>query len=185
MEVLPISELKVALSEIKNIDTIMQSTFRLTTFSRQHKADDLLNAYLSSRADSNELLSLKNAQMEAQTAKGAASYLITLNKTLSTVISEIESKADFKTELQLFHLFRSISLESHSIHPKKYRDNLVQVGAYICPEGLEIPTLVAQLFFNMNQIENPIIKAIYFHHELIRIHPFIDGNRGMTRIAKN
>ena len=37
----------------------------------------------------------------------------------------------------------------------------------------------------MNQIENPIIKAIYFHHELIRIHPFIDGNRGMIRIAKN
>lgn len=108
MEVLPISELKVALSEIKNIDTIMQSKFRLTIFSRQHKADDLLNAYLSSRADFNELLSLKNAQIEAQTAKGAASYLITLNKTLSTVISEIESKADFKTELQLFHLFRSI-----------------------------------------------------------------------------
>ena len=108
MEVLPISELKVALSEIKNIDTIMQSTFRLTTFSRQHKVDDLLNAYFSSRADFNELLSLKNAQMEAQTAKGAASCLITLNKTLSTVISEIESKADFKTELQLFHLFRSI-----------------------------------------------------------------------------
>jgi Fic family protein len=37
----------------------------------------------------------------------------------------------------------------------------------------------------MNQIENPIIKAIYFHHELIRIHPFIDGNGRTTRIAKN
>jgi Fic family protein len=37
----------------------------------------------------------------------------------------------------------------------------------------------------MNQIEDPIIKAIYFHHELIRIHPFIDGNGRTTRIAKN
>ena len=34
-------------------------------------------------------------------------------------------------------------------------------------------------------ISNPIIKAIYFHHELIRIHPFVDGNGRVTRIAKN
>jgi Fic family protein len=185
MEIIPISEIKVDLSEIKNIDNIMQSTFRLITFSRQHKADDLLNAYLSSTADLNELLSMKNAQMEAQTPKEAASYLITLNKTLSTVIKEIESQIDFKTELQLFHLFRSVSPESHSIHPNRYRDKLVQIGSYMCPDSHEIPALVSQLFFNMNQIENPIIKAIYFHHELIRIHPFIDGNGRTTRIAKN
>ncbi len=29
------------------------------------------------------------------------------------------------------------------------------------------------------------MKAIYFYHELIRIHPFIDGNGRTTRIAKN
>ena len=34
-------------------------------------------------------------------------------------------------------------------------------------------------------IKTPIIKAIYFHHELIRIHPFVDGNGRITRIAKN
>ncbi len=185
MEILPISEIKVDLSDIKNIDNIMQSTFRLITFSRQHKADDLLNAYLSSTADLNELLSIKNAQMEAQTDLEAESYLITLNETLSTVIKEIESQVDFKTELQLFHLFRSISPESHTIHPNRYRDRLVQIGSYICPDPHEIPSLVSQLFFNMNQIENPIVKAIYFHHELIRIHPFIDGNGRTTRIAKN
>ena len=176
MEILPISQIKVDLSEIKNIDNIMQSTFRLITFSRQHKADDLLNAYLSSTANLNELLSIKNAQMEAQTPQEAASYLVTLNETLSTVIKEIESQVDFKTELQLFQLFRSISPESHAIHPNRYRDKLVQIGSYICPDPHEIPALVSQLFYNMNQIENPIVKAIYFHHELIRIHPFIDGN---------
>lgn len=185
MEILPISQIKVDLSEIKNIDNIMQSTFRLITFSRQHKADDLLNAYLSSTANLNELLSIKNAQMEAQTPQEAASYLVTLNDTLSTVIKEIESQVDFKTELQLFQLFRSISPESHAIHPNRYRDKLVQIGSYLCPDPHEIPALVSQLFYNMNQIENPIVKAIYFHHELIRIHPFIDGNGRTTRIAKN
>ncbi|MBK8674476.1 MAG: Fic family protein [Bacteroidetes bacterium] len=37
----------------------------------------------------------------------------------------------------------------------------------------------------MESITNPIIKAIYFHHELIRIHPFADGNGRVTRVAKN
>jgi Fic family protein len=93
-----------------------------------------------------ELLSIKNAQMEAQTDQEA---------------------------------------ESHIILPNRYRDRLVQIGSYICPDSHEISGLVSQLFFNMNQIEDPIIKAIYFHHELIRIHPFIDGNGRTTGIAKN
>jgi Fic family protein len=37
----------------------------------------------------------------------------------------------------------------------------------------------------MNSIKEPLIKALYFHHELIRIHPFSDGNGRTTRIAKN
>lgn len=185
MEILPISEIKVDSSKIKNIDNIMQSTFRLITFSRKHKADDLLNAYLSSTADLKELLSIKNAQMEAQTDQEVESYLISLNETLADVIAEIENQVDFKTEVQLFQLFRSISPESHIILPNRYRDRLVQIGSYICPDPLEIPSLISQLFFNMNQIKDPIIKAIYFHHELIRIHPFIDGNGRTTRIAKN
>jgi Fic family protein len=37
----------------------------------------------------------------------------------------------------------------------------------------------------MESIKNPLLKAIYFHHELIRIHPFADGNGRVTRVAKN
>lgn len=185
MDILPISEIKADLLEIKNIKNIMQSTFRLITFSRQHKADDLLNAYLSSTANLKELLSIKNAQMEAQTDQEVESYIISLNETLVYVINEIENQVDFKTEVQLFQLFRSISPESHIILPNRYRDRLVQIGSYLCPDSHEISGLVSQLFYNLNQIEEPIIKAIYFHHELIRIHPFIDGNGRTTRIAKN
>jgi Fic family protein len=37
----------------------------------------------------------------------------------------------------------------------------------------------------MELISHPLVRAIYFHHELIRIHPFVDGNGRITRIAKN
>lgn len=59
MEILPVKEINVDIDKIKEIDKTMQSTFRLITFSRQHKADDLLNAYLSSTANLKELLSIK------------------------------------------------------------------------------------------------------------------------------
>ncbi|MFL0162535.1 Fic family protein [Aquirufa salirivi] len=48
-----------------------------------------------------------------------------------------------------------------------------------------VPSFVSELFYRIQHIDNPIIRAIYFHHELIRIHPFADGNGRVTRIAKN
>jgi Fic family protein len=185
MELLPISEINVDPSKVDEVEQIMKSTFRLITFSRKHMADDLLNTYLSSTTNLQELLSIKNAQMEAQNEKEADDYLVSLNKTLLFVANEIENQVDFKKELQLFQLFRSISPESHENHPNRYRDKLVQIGSYLCPDPAEIPSLVSELFYNINSIKNPIIRAIYFHHELIRIHPFIDGNGRATRIAKN
>jgi Fic family protein len=185
MELLPISAINVDPIKVQEVEQIMKSTFRLITFSRKHMADDLLNTYIASTTNLKELLSIKNAQMEAQNEQEAQDYLITLNQTLLFVANEIQHQVDFKEELQLFQLFRSISPESHAIHPNRYRDKLVQIGAYLCPDPGEIPSLVSELFYNINAIKNPIIRAIYFHHELIRIHPFIDGNGRTTRIAKN
>lgn len=185
MELLPISEITVDHAKIKELDQIMKSTFRLITYSRQHLADDLLNTYLMSTTNLQELLSIKNAQMEAQNEEEADSYLINLNETLLFVANEIKDQVDFKEELQLFQLFRLISPESHANHPNRYRNKLVQIGGYLCPDPKDVPSLVSELFYNMNTIKSPIIRAIYFHHELIRIHPFIDGNGRATRIAKN
>ncbi|MFT6981590.1 MAG: Fic family protein [Crocinitomicaceae bacterium] len=185
MNILPISEINVDPAKIKEVEEIMRSTFRLITFSRKHLADDLLNTYLSSTTNLQELLSIKNAQMEAQNEAEAAEYVSTLNDTLMFVTDEIKHQIDFTSELQLFQLFRLISPESHEKHPNRFRDDLVQIGSYLCPDSKEVPALVSELFYTINQIKNPIIRAIYFHHELIRIHPFIDGNGRATRIAKN
>lgn len=185
MTLFPISEINIDSKKIKEIEEIMKSTLRLITFSRKHLADDLLNTYIDSSANLQELLSIKNAQMEAQDDFEAEEYLNSLNRTLKNIIKEIKNNIDFNSEVQLFQLFRSISPDSHQKHLNKYRTSDVQIGQYICPAPKEIQNLVSNLFFNINKIKNPLIKAIYFHHELIRIHPFIDGNGRTTRIAKN
>jgi len=185
MELLPVKEIKANQTKINKIDHLVKSIYRLIIYSRHHLDDDLLDTYLTSVQELQELLSLKNAQMEAQNEEEAEEYLKNLKVSLDFVIEEIKLHNNFEKELQLFQLLRLVSPETNTIHPNRYRQTLVQVGAHICPDKDVVPQLVSVLFYQMQFITNPIVKAIYFHHELIRIHPFVDGNGRVTRVAKN
>jgi hypothetical protein len=185
MELLPIKGIKVNQTKINQINNLVKSIYRLIIFSRQHLGDDLLDAYLQGMSNLQQLVSVKNAQMEAQNEEEAKEYLKNLKISLDFVIEEIIFHTNFEKEVQLFQLLRLISPETNAIHPNRYRQTDVQIGAHICPEPGIVPNLVSQLFYQIQSIPNPIIRAIYFHHELIRIHPFADGNGRVTRIAKN
>ena len=185
MKLLPPELLVEDRDTIGEIDRIMMSIYRLITFSRQHLADDVLDRFLASTNELQELVGIKNAQMEAQTEREAEIYLRNLDHALHFVIEEIKNGVEFETELQLFQLFRIIDPEAHARHPNRYRDKLVQIGGHLCPEPAELGSLVSQLIHNLARIDSPVMRAIYLHHELIRIHPFADGNGRTARIAKN
>lgn len=185
MELLSTENIQINLEKITEIDKLVKSIYRLIIYSRYHLDDDLLDIYLEGVNNLKELLSIKNAQMEAQNEEEAREYLKNLRASLDFVIEEIISHNTFEKEIQLFQLLRLVSPETNAIHPNRYRQTLVQIGAHICPEPALVPSLVSELFFKMESIKNPLLKAIYFHHELIRIHPFADGNGRVTRVAKN
>ena len=185
MKLLPINAIQISFEKIKEIDYIVKSIYRLIIFSRHHEDDDLLDSFFNSMHELTELISIKNAQMEAQNEDEVKEYLKNLRIALDFIVEEIKSHRNFEKELQLFQLYRLVSPETHLLHPNKYRQSLVQIGSYVCPDHKEVPILVSELFYQMQLIPNPIIRAIYFHHELIRIHPFTDGNGRVTRIAKN
>ncbi|WP_170916753.1 MULTISPECIES: Fic family protein [Dyadobacter] len=185
MELLPIEVIKMNQKKIDEIDNTIKSIYRLIIYSRHHLDDDLLDIYLEGVNNLKELLSIKNAQMEAQNEEEAKEYLQNLKVSLDFVIEEIILHYNFEREMQLFQLLRLASPETNAIHPNRYRQTFVQIGAYICPDPTDVPQLVSELFYKIQFISNPVIRAIYFHHELIRIHPFVDGNGRVTRIAKN
>ena len=185
MILFPTNIIAINSSKINQIEDLAKAIYRLIIYSRDHFDDDLLDIYLDGFSNLKELLSIKNAQMEAQNEEEAIEYLAHLKQTLEFVIEEILRNNDFEKEIQLFQLLRLISPETNKIHPNKYRQTTVQIGSHICPAPHLISSLVSQLFYNCSQINSPILKAIYFHHELIRIHPFVDGNGRVTRIAKN
>ncbi len=185
MILFPANAIVINQKKVDKLDSILKSVLRLVIFSRTHKADDVLDTYLTSIIDLKQLVAIKNAQLEAQDETEAAEYLQHLKLSLEFVADEINNKQDFENELQLFQLLRIISPETNAKHPNKYRQTEVMVGGHSCPEPNMIPSLMSQLFYQMNSITNPIIKSIYLHHEMIRIHPFADGNGRITRIAKN
>lgn len=185
MKLLPVETIQINQKKIDEIDNVIKSIYRLIIYSRHHLDDDLLDIYLEGMHNLKELVGIKNAQMEAQNEEEAKEYLLNLKVSLDFVIEEIILHNNFEKEIQLFQLLRLVSPETNAIHPNRYRQTLVQIGAHICPEASDLPQLVSELFYKMQSISNPIIRAIYFHHELIRIHPFVDGNGRVTRIAKN
>lgn len=185
MELLPVELIRVKKEKLQQIDDLVKSIYRLIIYSRHHFDDDLLDIYLEGVNNLKELLSIKNAQMEAQNEEEAKTYLLHLRASLDFVLEEIIEHRNFEREVQLFQLLRLVSPEAAGMHPNRYRNTLVQVGAHICPEPALVPQLVASLFLQIQSIRHPIVRAIYFHHELIRIHPFADGNGRVTRIAKN
>jgi Fic family protein len=170
------------LSEIENK---AKSIFRSITFCKKTSSKNLLDSFINSTNSLTELLSIKNAQMEAESEDELKVYQRNLNRVILYIVNEIKNGREFESQVQLFQIFRIVSPEAHQLHPNRYRDRLVQIGGHLCPEPERLYELTSQLFHNMEQISHPLIKAIYFHHEMIRIHPFIDGNGRIARIAKN
>ena len=71
----------------------------------------------------------------------------------------------------------------------KYRNENVKIkgATHIPPDYLIVPELMEKLIINYNTWEkyHPIIKAALLHGELVKIHPFIDGNGRTSRLVMN
>ena len=89
MELLSIEIIQINKKKIDEIDNIIKSIYRLIIYSRHHLDDDLLDIYLEGVNNLKELLSIKNAQMEAQNEEEAKEYLQNLKVSLDFFIEEI------------------------------------------------------------------------------------------------
>lgn len=71
----------------------------------------------------------------------------------------------------------------------KYRNENVKIkgAAHIPPDYLIVPELMEKLMLNYVEWDkyHPIIKASLLHGELVKIHPFVDGNGRTSRLVMN
>jgi len=114
----------------------------------------------------------------------------------------IEAKNDaeaFDLMVKLVHAKKTISQEIiqqiHEIVTKgileesgKYRtENVRIIGSKTTPPSYsKIVNLMGEYISNIRELKlHPIKKAAFIHHELVRIHPFIDGNGRISRLITN
>ncbi len=93
------------------------------------------------------------------------------------------------TENYLKQIHSLIIGEDPSKSPGDYRSiGVVITGSeHIPPEPFEVPIRMRELFewIKANENENPIILGAIAHHELVKIHPFKDGNGRTARLLLN
>jgi len=68
------------------------------------------------------------------------------------------------------------------------RENVAIKGAiHIPPDYLKVPELMERLILNFDNWSDfhPIIQATLLHGELVKIHPFVDGNGRTSRLIMN
>lgn len=93
------------------------------------------------------------------------------------------------TENYLKQIHKLIIGSDASLSPGDYRNIgvIITSSEHTPPEPFEVPIRMRELFdwIKDNQEQNPLITAAVAHHELVKIHPFKDGNGRTARLLLN
>ncbi len=100
----------------------------------------------------------------------------------------IKNKSDI-SEWNIKCLHQLILKGINDSYAGKYRDyNVLISGAkHRPPDYLKVPELMEKLIISYHNWKDyhPIIRAALLHGELVKIHPFVDGNGRLSRLLMN
>lgn len=93
------------------------------------------------------------------------------------------------TEWNIKNIHQLVLKDIDDENAGKYRNENVTIkgATHIPPDYLIVPELMEQLIERYNSWKeyHPIIKASLLHGELVKIHPFVDGNGRTSRLLMN
>lgn len=93
------------------------------------------------------------------------------------------------TEWNIKNIHQLILKEIDSENAGKYRRENVTIkgGTHIPSDYIILPELMEKLIVNYKTWDkyHPIIQAVLLHGELVKIHPFVDGNGRTSRLIMN
>lgn len=93
------------------------------------------------------------------------------------------------TEWNIKNIHRLILKDIDDKNSGRYREENVMIkgASHVPPDYLKVPELMEKLIVNYGTLKSyhPIIKAALLHGELVKIHPFIDGNGRTYRLLMN
>lgn len=93
------------------------------------------------------------------------------------------------TEWNIKNIHQLVLKEIDDDNAGKYRDENVKIkgATHIPPDYLIVSELMEKLIINYEDWKkyHPIIRAALLHGELVKIHPFVDGNGRTSRLVMN
>lgn len=93
------------------------------------------------------------------------------------------------TEWNIKNIHRLVLKGIDDKNARRYRtENVTIKGAvHVPPNYLKVPELMEKLIVNYHSWNSyhPIIRAALLHGELVKIHPFVDGNGRTSRLVMN
>lgn len=120
--------------------------------------------------------------------------VINYRKVIEFIDEEAKKKIDKITEMLVKKLHRIIvekilpDEQAGEFRTKQVVVKNSQTGevTFRPPSPIEVPFLMREFLYWMNRDDrheiHPVLKAGTVHHELVRIHPFIDGNGRVARV---
>lgn len=107
-------------------------------------------------------------------------------------IEYLENLLKYKSEISEWNIKELHHLVLKGIddfNAGRYRtDNVFIRGAnHVPPNFIKVPELMEKLIINYDEWNkyHPIVRATLLHGELVKIHPFIDGNGRTSRLVMN
>lgn len=104
-------------------------------------------------------------------------------------LDELVNDKKAVSEWNIKNLHQLILKDIDNENAGRYRsENVTIKGAtHIPPDYLIVPELMNKLITNFESWKdyNPIIQAALLHGELVKIHPFVDGNGRTSRLVMN
>jgi Fic family protein len=188
----------VHIAKIEAAEEVIKHSPLLPLWEKQFKEEAIVRqAYHGTHVEGN-MLEMAEAKdvLQGKEIIGRArdiQEVINYRKVIELIDEETSRKIDKITELLIKKLHRTIV---YKILPDEqageYRTKQViirnsQTGeiTFRPPPPLEVPFLMREFIYWMNKDDkdqlHPILKAGIAHHEMVRIHPFIDGNGRISR----
>lgn len=121
--------------------------------------------------------------------KSLTEYLEAVNhKDAIAFVEELASAKHKISERNIREIHSLVLKEIDQEYAGKYRDMNVRIAgsAHTPPDSVKVKELMRKFIkTKLNSKEHPVVEAALAHHELVSIHPFVDGNGRTARLLMN